>query len=139
MANRKGMVIVHLENGCIIQTNHALNKDGYFRKRVWVDGKLKLMMYHRHIWEIEHGAIPPGFEVDHKCKNRACFNPEHLQLLTSTAHRTKDNTGRHSDKKAEAFEIWRDQGGSITGMALSELVGVSFSATCKWIREWKAD
>lgn len=94
MANHKEMVIVHLQNGCIIQTSHALNHDGYFRKRVWVGGKLKLMMYHRHIWEIENGQIPEGYEVDHKCKNRACFNPAHLQLLLSTYHRTKDK-GQH--------------------------------------------
>lgn len=137
MANCKEMVIVHQENGCIIQTSHALNRDGYFRKQVWVDGKLKLMMYHRHIWEIKNGQIPEGYEVDHKCKNRACFNPDHLQLLSRTQHRTKDNIGRHSEKKYEAYRIWSEQNGSITGLALSELVGCSFSATCKWIREWR--
>lgn len=137
MANRKEMVIVHQPNGCIIQTSHSLNHDGYFRKRVWVDGKLKSMMYHRHIWEIKHGQIPEGYEVDHKCKNRACFNPDHLQLLTSTQHRTKDNTGRYSDKKQAALAIWLEQNKSITGTALAGLVGVTFSAACGWIREWR--
>lgn len=138
MANRKEMVVVHLESGCIIQTSHNLNADGYFRKQVWIDGKLKPMMYHRYIWMQKHGPIPVGYEVDHMCKNRACFNPDHLQLLTATKHRTKDNMGRHSDKKEKAYRIWLECKGSITGMALAELVGVSYSATCKWIRNWKA-
>ena len=87
--------------------------------------------------ELVNGEIPEGYEVDHMCKNRACCNVEHLQLLLSTEHRTKDNKGRHSEKKQMAYGIWIEQNKSITGMALSELVGVSFSATCKWIREWK--
>lgn len=118
-------------------TSHKLNADGYFRKQVWVGGKLIPMMYHRYKWQEANGEIPEGYEVDHMCKNRACCNVEHLQLLLSTEHRTKDNTGRHSDKKQQAYEIWLQQDKSITGMALAELVGVSFSATCKWIREWK--
>lgn len=137
MANRKELVVVHLESGCTVQISHALNHDGYFRKRVWVGGKLKLMMYHRYMWELKHGKIPEGYEVDHKCKNRACFNTKHLQLLRSTEHRTKDNIGRHSDKKERAYKIWCEQGGSITGLALSEIVGCSFGATCRWIREWR--
>lgn len=87
--------------------------------------------------DLKHGEIPEGYEVDHKCKNRACFNTDHLQLLPASAHRTKDNTGRYSDKKEVAYKIWWEQDRDITGAALAELVGVSFSATCKWIREWK--
>lgn len=137
MANRKKLVLVKTSGGCIVPISHALNADGYFRKRVWVNGKLTLMMYHRYKWVLAHGEIPEGYEVDHMCKNRACCNVEHLQLLLSTEHRTKDNTGRHSDKKQQAYEIWLQQNKSITGMSLAKLVGVSFSATCKWIREWK--
>ena len=137
MANRKEMVVVHQDNGCIVQVSHKLNHDGYFRKRVWHDGKLQAMMYHRYQWILKHGEIPEGYEIDHKCKNRACFNVEHLQMLPASDHRTKDNKGRYSDKKQKAYLIWIEQNRSITGMALAELVGVSYSATCKWIREWK--
>lgn len=49
MANRKEMEIVKLDNGCLVQTSHKLNHDGYFRKRVWHDGRLQLMMYHRYV------------------------------------------------------------------------------------------
>lgn len=137
MANRIELVLVTTSTGCIIPTSHKLNQDGYFRKAVWIEGELKLMMYHRYKWTLANGEIPEGYEVDHKCKNRACCNVEHLQLLLSTEHRTKDNKGRHSDKKQLAHSIWLKNNKCITGMALAEQVGVSFSATCKWIREWK--
>lgn len=137
MANSKILVLVTTSDGCIVPKSHKLNKDGYFRKQVWVDGKLKPTLYHRHKWVLVNGEIPDGYEIDHKCKNRACCNVEHLQLLLSTEHRTKDNKGRNSDKKQQAYDVWLQQNKSITGMALAELVGVSFSATCKWIREWK--
>lgn len=136
MANRKELVLVTTPTGCIVPTSHKLNQDGYFRKRMWVGGTLRAMMYHRYVWEQEHGPIPPGYEVDHTCKNRACCNVEHLQLLLTTAHRTKDNTGRFSEEKARAKRLW-DSDPSITGTHLATLVGVSYSATCKWIREWK--
>lgn len=137
MANRKELVLVTTESGCIVPVSHRLNHDGYFRKQVCVDGKLRPMMYHRYRWELVHGRIPDGYEVDHLCKTRSCCNVEHLQLLLSTEHRTKDNKGRHSDKKAMAYGIWLQQNKSITGQALSELVGVSCSSACRWVREWK--
>lgn len=37
---------------------------------------------HRASWIAFRGEIPPNLVVDHKCRNRACINPDHLQLVT---------------------------------------------------------
>jgi hypothetical protein len=40
---------------------------------------------HRVAYEITNGPIPDGLVIDHLCRNRACFNPDHLEAVS---HRT---------------------------------------------------
>jgi hypothetical protein len=44
-----------------------------------------------HRWAYEHfrGIIPEGKQIDHLCRNRACVNPEHMEVVTALV-----NTGR---------------------------------------------
>ncbi len=128
----KKLILEATETGCIIPTSHKLNQDGYFRKRT--NGVLE--MYHRTVWIKANGPIPEGFEVDHKCRNRACCNVEHLQVLDRDSHLVKTNQERYAARKLEARDYWVDTG--CTGTKLAEIFNVSFSAACGWIREWKA-
>ncbi|WP_116364397.1 HNH endonuclease signature motif containing protein [Parahaliea mediterranea] len=79
------------ETSCIwwIGSNHSTGYGG-----VWLNGKVRGA--HRVVYELEHGPIPDGFVVRHKCDNRKCINPDHLELGT---HRDNANDcinrGRH--------------------------------------------
>jgi hypothetical protein len=37
---------------------------------------------HRLVYERHGGVIPPGLDLDHLCRVRACVNPEHLEPVT---------------------------------------------------------
>jgi DNA-binding CsgD family transcriptional regulator len=59
------------------------------------------MPAHRVAWFLEHGSIPAGQHVLHRCDNRLCCNPAHLFLgtnLDNIADRhAKGRTARGSD------------------------------------------
>lgn len=133
MAYSKKLVL-EVQGECLVPTSHRLNPDGYFRKRVWVGGKLVLMMYHRFMWEQQHGPVPEGHELDHKCKNRACCNTEHLQVLDRTTHLVNTNKERYAPREAEAKEFWQLH--RCTGTDLASSFNVVVSTACGWIRKW---
>lgn len=138
MARKQQVLFTTSETGCITPTTHKLNKDGYFRcthpEHTGTGRGIKIM-YHRYVWIKENGSIPEGYEIDHMCKNRACCNIEHLQMLDRTTHLVKTNKERYAPRKEAARLYWFEH--KCTGTKLAELFKVSFSIGCKWIREWK--
>lgn len=44
---------------------------------VMIDGNRQYV--HRFVYELLVGPIPDGALIDHKCRVRACVNPQHLQ------------------------------------------------------------
>lgn len=48
----------------------------------WVDG-VKARV-HRAAYEVLVGPIPDGLVLDHICRNRACYNPAHLEPVTTS-------------------------------------------------------
>jgi hypothetical protein len=63
----------------------------------------KKQLISRLIWELDHGPIPRGMLVLHRCDNPSCIKPSHLFLGTD-----KDNTqdclrkGRFTPLRGEA-------------------------------------
>lgn len=39
-------------------------------------------MAHRYVWEKLVGPIAPGLQIDHRCMNKRCVNPDHLDPVT---------------------------------------------------------
>ena len=135
----KSLIFKRLDTGCIIPISHRLNADGYFRCRepnYEGKGRAPLVMYHRYVWEQQHGAIPEGYEIDHMCHNRACCNIDHLQCIPGVEHTIKHNKTRYADRQEAAKGYWLSHP-DITGIALGEKFGVGHSTACKWVRQWK--
>ena len=43
----------------------------------------RLVRTHRAAYETLVGPIPEGLVLDHLCRNRACYNPSHLEPVTA--------------------------------------------------------
>jgi HNH endonuclease len=60
-----------------------VNESGYGMVRT--DGRTKRRA-HRVMCERYKGKITPGMLLHHKCRNRRCCNPEHLEMVTRAQH-----------------------------------------------------
>lgn len=70
----------------------AVNSAGY--GQIWHPGEKRLKLIHRISQEAFVGPIPDGYDVDHLCRVRNCWNPLHTEAVTgkvnnerSVAHR----------------------------------------------------
>ena len=45
-------------------------------------GKHRTVRAHRVSYELLIGPIPEDLVIDHLCRNRACVNPDHMELVT---------------------------------------------------------
>jgi hypothetical protein len=71
------------EAGCW-QWLGSLDRKGYGRTIIGsrTDGSRTTVKVHRVAWELFRGPIPAGMQIDHRCRNRRCFNPDHLRVAT---------------------------------------------------------
>lgn len=67
---------VEIVDGCWVWT--GATTDGY--GRVKVAGRAELV--HRVVFAEVVGPIPAGMHLDHLCRERACCNPDHLEVVT---------------------------------------------------------
>jgi hypothetical protein len=81
------------ETGCVVW-QLALTKAGY--ARIEMAPEKRKVFVHRIVYELNVGPIPEGMVIDHLCRNRACINYEHLEVVT-----IRENTLRGEGASAE--------------------------------------
>lgn len=69
---------VEKTSGCWKWTG-TLNDNGY--GVISIDGRH--VRAHRYAWNLLRGDIGEGMQLDHRCRNRACVNPDHLREVTN--------------------------------------------------------
>jgi hypothetical protein len=75
--------------GCWTWTG-ARNIHGYGK----VKRAKKTLGVHRWVWLALNGSLGDGIELDHLCRNRACFNPEHLEPVTGQENIRRGHASR---------------------------------------------
>jgi hypothetical protein len=71
-------------SGCWLWTG-ALDAGGYGLFR-----DLSLSRAPRFSYELHCETIPPGLQIDHKCRIRCCVNPDHLEIVTPLENYRRD-------------------------------------------------
>lgn len=77
---------------CMLLLNTS-RKDGYVR----IERERRTVYAHRYMYEQLVDEIPTGMTLDHLCRNKACVNPKHLEVVTlqeNLSRRPKELLGR---------------------------------------------
>lgn len=97
------------------------------------------VLTHRVAYEHVHGPIPLGLEVDHKCRNRLCCNPDHLEAVTRSENMLRGTSPNFVTKRTGICK----RGHSIAGS--NALLGRDGRTRCRECtnerkrRYWHAD
>ncbi len=74
-------------------------KDGYSYTRM----QDKKILMHRISYEVKYGKIPDGLQIDHLCRNRTCYNPDHLEVVTQQENLKR---GLHKNQHTSKAGRW---------------------------------
>ena len=80
---------------------------------------------HRVAWRRQHGEIPKGLCVCHKCDNKLCVNPSHLFLGTLA-----DNNRDRHEKGRDGYVSWPGESNGRSKLTEEQVRIVRRDAAC---------
>lgn len=107
MSGRSAPLFIVEANGCWIWAR-AINRKGYGVLR----GE-KTQFAHRVIWNRFMGTVPPGKELDHLCRVRACVNPVHLEPVSHAENCRRGAVAKLSISDVATIRVDRDDIGTL--------------------------
>lgn len=60
---------------------------------------------HRAAYEALVGPVPPGLVLDHLCRNKACYNPAHLEPVTNTENLRRGNLPQLETMRGTSHDV----------------------------------
>lgn len=106
MKKKKIEFEINKSTGCYTCTSHFPDSKGYPR----VYEEKRRIGLHRHIYQECFGEIPEDMVVRHKCDNRMCINPEHLEIGTiADNNNDKMIRGRHKYISHKGEKHWKSK------------------------------
>lgn len=91
----------------------AINNRGY--GLAW-DGE-KMTTAHRMMYRRHRGEVSQGFQLDHKCRNRKCCNPEHLEAVAPSVNSSRGNKAKLTDRDVLMIRYLHAEGDSTRSIA----------------------
>ena len=70
-------------DGCVLWLGYV-NPYGY--GLVLTTGQFRLRLAHSAVWELTHGPVPDGLQLDHLCRVKSCVNVDHLEVVTQAVN-----------------------------------------------------
>ena len=98
------------QGDCLVWTgtvSHSEVRPDHPMGVIRVDGALRKV--HRYAWEREHGPIPDGMEINHRCWNTLCCDTDHLELV-SRADNNRYRNGARRDSGTGVRNVQRRNG-----------------------------
>ena len=81
------------QSQCWIDPNRKPTPKGYV---IWAYADSnRSRAAHRVVYEWFHGSVPTHLDIDHLCKNRACYNPHHLEPVSRAENNKRSDTHIH--------------------------------------------